>query len=97
MRVLRLIGIGAHGVHQGWISVTIAAATGGHRLTLFHGIKAAGAHSRSDVLATILVRTRRRRRCHRYKSQRKQRRGGRGAHFKKLFHLVFLSANALFR
>jgi hypothetical protein len=27
-------------------------------------------------------------RCHRYKGKRKQRRGGRGAHFEKLFHLI---------
>src|SRR5260370_22691013 len=87
-RMLRLIGVGA-GVGQEWIAVTSAAATGGHRLTLLHGLKAAGAHSGSDVLPAILVlRRRRRRRRHRNIGQRQERRGGRGGQFHNLFHLV---------
>jgi hypothetical protein len=86
-RMLRLIGVGA-GVGQEWIAVTSAAATGGHRLTLLHSLKAAGAHSGSGVLPAILVLRRRRRRRHRYIGQRQERRGGRGGQFQNLFHLV---------
>jgi hypothetical protein len=68
-RVLRLIGVGA-GVGQKWIAITSAATTGGHRLTLLQCLKAAGAHSGSDVLAAILAWARRRRRRHRKISQR---------------------------
>src|SRR4030088_3373426 len=66
-RMLRLIGVGAAGIGQQWIAVTSAAPAGGHRLALLHGLKAAGAHSGSDVLAAILTRARRRGRCHRDK------------------------------
>src|SRR5712691_1505547 len=87
MRMLRLIGVGA-GVGQERIAVTTAATAGGHRLALLHGLKAAGAHSGSDVLAAILTRARPRRRRHRDIGQRQQRRGGRGGQFQKLFHLA---------
>jgi hypothetical protein len=87
-RVLRLIGVGAAGVGQEWIAVTSAATAGGHSLALLHGLKAAGAHSGSDVLAAILTRARRRRRCHRDKRQCEKRRNRRGGHLQKLFHLV---------
>ena len=86
-RMLRLIGVGA-GVGQEWIAVTSAAPTGGHRLTLLHALKAAGAHPGSDVLPAILVLRRRRWRRYRYIGQRQQRRGGRGGQFQNLCHLV---------
>ena len=91
-RMLRLIGVGAAGVGQEWIAVTSAATAGGHRLALLHGLKAAGAHSGSDVLAAIF--TRRRWRRHRDKRKCEQRRGRRRGDFQKLFHLV-LSVLAL--
>src|SRR6267154_971849 len=68
-RALRLIGVGA-GVGQKWIAITSAATAGGHRLTLLQRLKAAGAHSGSDVLAAILAWARRRRRRHRKIGQR---------------------------
>ena len=73
--VLRLICKRVAGIGKEWIPVTIAAAAGGHRLTLREGIKAASSHRGSDVLAAIL--SRRRRRRHRDKRHREQRRGGR--------------------
>ena len=86
-RMLRLIGVGAASVGQEGIAVTSAATAGGHRLALLHGLKAARAHSGSDVLSAILVLGRRRRRRHRDIGQRQQRRGGRGD-FQKMSHLV---------
>src|SRR5258706_11597651 len=68
-RALRLIGVGA-GVGQKWIAITSTATAGGHRLALLQCLKAAGAHSGSDVLAAILAWARRRRRRHRKISQR---------------------------
>jgi len=88
--MLRLVGIGVAGVDKEWIAIASAAASGGHRLALLHGLKAAGAHSGSDVLAAILTRARRRRRRHRNISQCQQRGGGPGGNFQKLFH-CFLS------
>lgn len=84
--LLRLIGKGVAGIGKERIPVTIAAAAGGHRLTLREGIKAAGSHRGSDVLTTIL--SRRRRRRHRDKGHREQRRGGRSGQFQKLFHVL---------
>jgi hypothetical protein len=86
--MLRLIGKGAAGIRKEWIPVTIAAAAGGHRLTLREGIKAAGSHRGSDVLAAILVMARGSRRRHRDESHREQRRGGRGGQLQKLFHIL---------
>src|SRR6266403_5884470 len=68
-RALRLIGVGA-GVGQKWIAITSTATAGGHRLALLQCLKAAGAHSGSDVLAAILAWARRRRRRHRKIGQR---------------------------
>jgi hypothetical protein len=85
--MLRLIGVGA-GVGQERIAVTSAATAGGHRLALLHGLKAAGAHSGSDVLAAILTRASPRGRRHRNIGQRQERRGGRRGQFQKLFHLA---------
>src|SRR5258708_28060829 len=68
-RAFRLIGVGA-GVGQKWIAITSTATAGGHRLALLQCLKAAGAHSGSDVLAAILAWARRRRRRHRKIGQR---------------------------
>jgi len=48
-----------------WIAVTGAATAGGDRLALLQSLKAAGAHSGSDVLAAMLIWARRRGRRHR--------------------------------
>ena len=81
-----MIGIGAATGRQRRIAKTIAAAAGGHCLTLRHSVKAAAQHIRRDVPAAILIR--RRRRCHRNKCQCEKRSGRRNACFRKLSHLL---------
>ena len=87
--VLRLIGERVATIGQERVPVTIAAATGGHRLALLQGGKTAAAHPRSDVLAAILARTGRGWRRHGDECQGEQRRGRCAGHFQNRFHLVF--------
>ena len=86
MRVLWLIGIDAADVGQEWIPIAIAAAAGGHCLTLRQGVETAALHMGRDVLAAIL--TRRRRRRHRDTRHGEKPRARSCGYFQKLFHRV---------
>src|SRR5712671_2072434 len=70
-RVFRLVGIGvsagagAAATLREWILVAPAAATCGHRLALLQAGVAATSHSGGHVMAAVVNRGRRRRRCRR--------------------------------